>query len=103
MFDEAQLYAPVTSAPTARSRSSSAPTTPGVRPRYRARRNAIAALAIAWQPGEPCRTRPTPTRSTRSGGRQPRARGSTRRLPASTWTASSRSAARPTTCRSSTR
>jgi phenylalanine-4-hydroxylase len=54
MFEEAQLYAPVT-------RSDSGDVTvhlgndhPGASdPEYRARRNALAALAMDWRPGEP--------------------------------------------------
>jgi len=53
MFEEAQLYAPVT-------RSGDDVTVhlgdnhPGaVDPEYRARRNALAALAMDWQPGTP--------------------------------------------------
>ena len=54
MFEEAQLYAPVT-------RSGEGDVTvhlndnhPGaVDPEYRARRNALAALAMEWQPGTP--------------------------------------------------
>src|SRR5215203_4319194 len=53
MFEEAQLYAPVT-------RSGDDVTVhlgddhPGaVDPEYRARRNALAALAMDWQPGAP--------------------------------------------------
>ena len=53
MFEEAQLYAPVT-------RSGGDVTVqlgdnhPGaVDPEYRARRNALAALAMEWQPGTP--------------------------------------------------
>jgi phenylalanine-4-hydroxylase len=54
MFEEAQLYAPVT-------RSGEGDVTvhlnddhPGaVDPEYRARRNALATLAMEWQPGTP--------------------------------------------------
>ena len=67
MFEEAQLYAPVT-------RSGDDVTVhlgdnhPGaVDPEYRTRRNALAALAMDWQPGTPHRSRRTPKPSTRSG------------------------------------
>jgi phenylalanine-4-hydroxylase len=59
MFEEAQLYAPVT-------RSDSGDVTvhlgtdhPGASdPEYRVRRNALAALAMDWRPGEPPPTAP---------------------------------------------
>ena len=67
MFEEAQLYAPVT-------RSGDDVTVhlgddhPGaVDPEYRARRNALAALAMDWQPGTPHPSRHTPMPSRRSG------------------------------------
>jgi phenylalanine-4-hydroxylase len=53
MFEEAQLYAPVTRTEDGVT-VHLAPDHPGaVDPEYRARRNAIAALALEWQPGTP--------------------------------------------------
>ena len=67
MFEEAQLYAPVT-------RSGDDVTVhlgdnhPGaVDPEYRARRNALAALAMDWQPDLPTQSQPTPKTSMKSG------------------------------------
>ena len=57
MFEEAQLYSPVTQRTTARSSSTSVPTIPGFEDAaYRERRNEIAASALAWRPA----TRPAP-------------------------------------------
>lgn len=54
MFDEAQLYSPVTRADDGAVTVHLADTHPGVGdPAYRERRNAIAAAALAWQPGRP--------------------------------------------------
>ena len=54
MFEEAQLYAPVTQGADGAVEVQLAADHPGVNdPVYRARRNAIAALAMAWTPGEP--------------------------------------------------
>jgi len=53
MFEEAQLYAPVTDGPDG-VRVHLADDHPGAHdPAYRARRDAIAAAALAWSPGQP--------------------------------------------------
>jgi phenylalanine-4-hydroxylase len=53
MFEEAQLYAPVTEGPEG-VRVHLADDHPGAKdPEYRRRRNEIAADALAWQPGQP--------------------------------------------------
>ncbi len=54
MFEEAQLYAPVTKGADGAVEVQLSADHPGVNdPVYRARRNAIAALAMQWTPGEP--------------------------------------------------
>ena len=54
MFEEAQLYAPVTTAADGAVTVHLADDHPGVGdPEYRARRNHIASLALGWQPGQP--------------------------------------------------
>ena len=54
MFEEAQLYAPVTRSGAGDVTVHLGDNHPGaVDPEYRARRNALAALALAWQPGTP--------------------------------------------------
>jgi len=54
MFEEGQLYAPVTQGADGSVEVELGHDHPGVDdPVYRARRNAIAALALQWQPGEP--------------------------------------------------
>ncbi len=54
MFEEAQLYAPVTQSGDGDVTVHLGDNHPGaVDPEYRARRNALAALALAWQPGTP--------------------------------------------------
>jgi phenylalanine-4-hydroxylase len=54
MFEEAQLYAPVTRSGDGDVTVHLGDNHPGaVDPDYRARRNALAALAMAWQPGTP--------------------------------------------------
>jgi len=54
MFEEAQLYAPVTQGADGTVEVQLADDHPGVGdPVYRARRNAIAALALEWSPGDP--------------------------------------------------
>ena len=54
MFEEAQLYSPVTTAEDGTVTVHLGDEHPGVRdPRYRARRNEIAARALAWSPGRP--------------------------------------------------
>ena len=54
MFEEGQLYSPVTQREDGQVRSTSAEDHPGVNDAdYRARRNEIAAAALAWKPGEP--------------------------------------------------
>jgi phenylalanine-4-hydroxylase len=53
MFEEAQLYAPVTEGPEG-VRVHLAKDHPGANdPAYRSRRNEIAAAALAWRPGQP--------------------------------------------------
>src|SRR5215218_10502943 len=53
MFEEGQLYAPVTDGPDG-VKVHLAPDHPGANdPVYRRRRDEIAAAALAWQPGEP--------------------------------------------------
>ncbi len=57
MFEEGQLYAPVTDGPDG-VKVHLADDHPGAGDAaYRARRNEIAAAALAWQPGEPIRMR----------------------------------------------
>ena len=59
MFEEAQLYSPVTRSGDGEITVHLGDNHPGaVDPEYRARRNALAALALAWQPGEPTPTAP---------------------------------------------
>ncbi len=54
MFEEAQLYSPVTTADDGTVTVHLGDEHPGVNdPDYRARRNQIAARALAWTPGEP--------------------------------------------------
>ncbi|HTY72579.1 MAG TPA: phenylalanine 4-monooxygenase [Actinomycetes bacterium] len=54
MFEEAQLYAPVTRSADGDVEVHLAADHPGATdPVYRSRRNAIAALALAWRPGDP--------------------------------------------------
>jgi phenylalanine-4-hydroxylase len=54
MFEEAQLYAPVTQGDDGGVTVHLGSDHPGaVDPEYRARRNALAALALQWQPGSP--------------------------------------------------
>lgn len=53
MFEEAQLYAPVTRSGDDVTVHLAADHPGAVDPEYRARRNAIAALAMDWQPGTP--------------------------------------------------
>src|SRR5215210_652966 len=54
MFEEAQLYSPVTTADDGAVTVHLGEEHPGVHdPRYRARRNEIAARALAWSPGRP--------------------------------------------------
>ncbi len=54
MFEEAQLYSPVTTTADGTVTVHLADDHPGAGdPEYRERRNAIAALAIAWEPGTP--------------------------------------------------
>ena len=53
MFEEAQLYSPVTRSDDGRVTVHLSSDHPGfVDPAYRRRRNEIAALALAWRPGE---------------------------------------------------
>lgn len=59
MFDEAQLYAPVTRGEDDEVTVHLTDDHPGAAdPIYRARRNAVAALALDWRPGEPVPTAP---------------------------------------------
>ena len=54
MFEEAQLYSPVTENEDGSVTVELAGDHPGAcDPVYRERRNHIAARAVAWQPGEP--------------------------------------------------
>jgi phenylalanine-4-hydroxylase len=54
MFEEGQLYAPITKGADGAVEVQLGDDHPGVGdPVYRARRNAIAALALAWSPGDP--------------------------------------------------
>jgi phenylalanine-4-hydroxylase len=54
MFEEAQLYSPVTAGEDGEVTVHLSHDHPGAEdPAYRARRNEIAALALAWKPGEP--------------------------------------------------
>lgn len=54
MFEEAQLYSPVTTSADGAVTVHLAADHPGVAdPAYRERRNAIAAAALAWTPGQP--------------------------------------------------
>src|SRR4051812_16872003 len=54
MFEEGQLYSPVTARDDGQVTVHLADDHPGAGdPDYRARRNEIAALALAWKPGEP--------------------------------------------------
>ena len=54
MFEEGQLYAPVTTGEDGRVTVHLGDDHPGVGdPHYRERRNHIASLALAWEPGEP--------------------------------------------------
>ncbi|MEA2254413.1 MAG: phenylalanine-4-hydroxylase [Solirubrobacteraceae bacterium] len=54
MFEEAQLYSPVTQCDDGRVEVHLGEDHPGFNdPAYRARRNEIAAAAMAWSPGEP--------------------------------------------------
>ena len=54
MFEEAQLYSPVTTADDGTVTVHLGDEHPGVHdPEYRARRNEIAARALAWSPGQP--------------------------------------------------
>lgn len=54
MFEEAQLYSPVRMGDDGSVNVDLAADHPGASdPEYRARRNAIAAAAVAWRPGEP--------------------------------------------------
>ncbi len=59
MFEEAQLYAPVTRSGDGEIIVHLSQDHPGaVDPEYRARRNGLAALALAWTPGTPLPTAP---------------------------------------------
>ncbi len=54
MFEEAQLYSPVSTGEDGEVTVHLAHDHPGANdPVYRARRNEIAAAALAWQPGQP--------------------------------------------------
>ena len=54
MFEEAQLYSPVTTADDGTVTVHLADDHPGkTDPEYQRRRNEIAAAALAWTPGEP--------------------------------------------------
>ena len=89
MFEEAQLYSPVTQTDSGAVVVHLGADHPGFKDAaYRERRNEIAASALAWQPGTDPRRSPTRTPRTRSGG----------------WSApSSRSSTSATPCASSAR
>src|SRR3954471_11707734 len=54
MFEEAQLYSPVSTGEGGQVTVHLADDHPGAEdPAYRSRRNEIAAAALAWRPGEP--------------------------------------------------
>src|SRR4051812_21640519 len=54
MFEEGQLYSPVTASDDGAVTVHLAEDHPGANdPAYRARRNEIAAAALAWKPGDP--------------------------------------------------
>jgi phenylalanine-4-hydroxylase len=54
MFEEGQLYSPVTAGDDGQATVHLADDHPGAAdPEYRERRNEIAAVALAWKPGEP--------------------------------------------------
>ena len=54
MFEEAQLYSPVTQREDGKVEVHLGQDHPGFNdPAYRTRRNEIAAAAMAWSPGEP--------------------------------------------------
>src|SRR5204862_7839809 len=57
MFEEGQLYSPVTAGDDGEVTVHLAHDHPGANdPAYRARRSEIAAAALAWRPGEPAPT-----------------------------------------------
>ena len=59
MFEEAQLYAPVTRSETGEATVHLDSDHPGASdPDYRERRNALATLALEWRPGSPIPTAP---------------------------------------------
>ena len=105
MFEEAQLYSPVTANDDGTATVELAKDHPGASdPAYRERRNEIAAAALAWEPGSRFRGSSTPRPSTRCGGSS---RASS--LPSTSGTRAATSArapprwrCRPTTSRSST-
>ena len=70
MFEEAQLYSPVSHHDDGTVEVHLGKDHPGFHDaHYRARRNAIAARAVAWRPVSRCRGSTTPTARPRSGGR----------------------------------
>ncbi len=59
MFEEGQLYAPVTRSGDGQVTVHLSDSHPGaVDHEYRGRRNALAGLALAWHPGDPLPTAP---------------------------------------------
>ena len=105
MFEEGQLYSPVTAGKDGEVTVHLADDHPGAGdPDYQARRNEIAALALAWKPGQPAPTSATTMPSRRSGA--PSARELAPKHDRSRSTSSSRrrrrSTCRPTECRAST-
>ena len=106
MFEEAQLYSPVTENEDGKVTVELAGDHPGANdPAYRERRNQIAAQALAWEPGEPIPGSSTASRARGLADRLTRARGQARAAtPAATTSRPPpRSSCRPTASRSSTR
>ena len=107
MFEEAQLYSPVTKDEEGGVTVHLGDDHPGVNdPEYRERRNAIAAAALEWEPGaaDPA-DRLHGRRARGLADRLPRARAEARevRVPGVPGGASPRSTCPPTGSRSSTR
>ena len=106
MFEEGQLYAPVTAGADGAVEVQLGDDHPGVDdPVYRAAATPSPRSPLAWRPGEPSRTRTTPTRSTRSGavGRELAVLHQRSRAPSTSRARDRAPAPRPTTSPSSTR